>query len=121
MTKKMLNRRQARWSELLTRFDYGLVYRQGKPNGKADAFTRRPGDLPEGGDERLESMEHVLLKPEDLPAQLRILTNNMVQVLPFEEAYKTDSFSSRILEVLRHGGTTKEITISEFTELDGML
>ena len=27
MTKKLLNRRQARWSEFLTRFDYEIVYR----------------------------------------------------------------------------------------------
>ena len=51
MTKKLLNRRQARWSEFLTRFDYGIVYRPGKSNGKADALMRRLGDLPEGGDE----------------------------------------------------------------------
>jgi len=52
MTKKLLNRRQAQWSEFLTRFDYEIVYRPGKSNGKADALTRRPGDLPERGDER---------------------------------------------------------------------
>jgi len=49
MTKKLLNRRQARWSEYLTRFDYKKVYRLGKLNGKADALRRRPGVLPEGG------------------------------------------------------------------------
>jgi len=60
MTKKLLNRRQARWSEFLTRFDFKIVYRPGKSNGKADALTRRPGDLPEGGDERLKNMEQVV-------------------------------------------------------------
>jgi len=49
MTKKLLHRRQARWSEFLTRFNYEMVYRPGKSNGKADALTRKPGDLPEGG------------------------------------------------------------------------
>jgi len=53
MTKKIWNRREARWSEFLTRFDHEIVYRQRKSNGKADALTRRPGDLPEGGDEIL--------------------------------------------------------------------
>jgi len=48
-TKKLLNRRQARWSEFLTRFDYEIVYRPGKSNGKADGLTRRLGDLPGGG------------------------------------------------------------------------
>jgi hypothetical protein len=49
MTIKLLNRRQARWSEFLTRFDYEIVYRPGKSNGKVDALKRRPVDLPEGG------------------------------------------------------------------------
>jgi hypothetical protein len=57
MPKKHLNRRQVRWCEFLTRFDYEIVYRPGKSNGKADALTRRPGDLPEGGDERLKNVE----------------------------------------------------------------
>jgi len=46
MTKKLLNRRQARWAQFLSRFDYAIVYRPGKSNGKADALTRSPGDLP---------------------------------------------------------------------------
>jgi hypothetical protein len=56
MSKRLLNRRQARWAQFLSRFDYEMVYRPGKSNGKADALTRRPGDLPEGGDERLKTM-----------------------------------------------------------------
>jgi len=51
MTKKLLNRRQARWSEFLTQFNQEIVYRPGKSNGKEDALMRRPRDLPEGGDE----------------------------------------------------------------------
>jgi hypothetical protein len=61
----------------LSRFDYEIVYRPGKSNGKADALMRRPGDLPEGGDERLKTMEQVVLKPENLPEQLRILANDL--------------------------------------------
>jgi hypothetical protein len=49
MTKKLLNCRQARGSGFLTSFDYQIVYRPGKSNGKADALTRMPRDLPEGG------------------------------------------------------------------------
>jgi hypothetical protein len=51
MTKNLLNWRQARWSEFLTRFDYEIVYGPGQSNGKVDALTRRPEDLLEGGDE----------------------------------------------------------------------
>ena len=83
MTKKLLNRRQAQWSGFLTRFDYKLVYSPGKSNGKADALTRRPGDLPEGGDERLENMEQVVLKPQNIPEQLRLWVDSwLVRAVP---------------------------------------
>src|SRR5690554_3792757 len=65
-TKQSLNRRQARWSEFLSRFNYQIVYRPGAAGGKPDALTRRSGDLPQEGDERLEHQSQVILKPENL-------------------------------------------------------
>jgi hypothetical protein len=50
MSTKQLSRRQARWSEFLSRFDYRVTYRPGKAGGKPDALTRRSGDLPKEGD-----------------------------------------------------------------------
>jgi RNase H-like domain found in reverse transcriptase/Reverse transcriptase (RNA-dependent DNA polymerase)/Integrase zinc binding domain/Chromo (CHRromatin Organisation MOdifier) domain len=41
MTAKKLNRRQARWSLLLARFDFLLHHRPGKTMGKPDALSRR--------------------------------------------------------------------------------
>jgi hypothetical protein len=58
-------------------FGYEIVYRPGKSNGNADVLTSRPGDPPEGGDERLKTMEQVVLKPENLPEQLRILASDL--------------------------------------------
>jgi hypothetical protein len=112
MSKKLLNRRQARWAQFLSRFDYEIVYRPGKSNGKADVLTRRPGDLPEGGDERLKTMEQEVLKPANLPEQLRILANNLKKECSaqqqLEEASKQDGLTGRILDavsrmVLREG------------------
>jgi hypothetical protein len=53
-TTKLLNRRQARWSEFLSRFNFKILYRPGKQGGKPDALTRRSEDLPKEGDERLQ-------------------------------------------------------------------
>ena len=53
MTTKMLNRRQARWSEFLTRYNFRIIYRPRKQGEKPDALTRRLEDLPKEGDERL--------------------------------------------------------------------
>jgi len=56
-------------------FDYEIIYRPGKSNAKADALTQSTGNVPEGVDERFETMEPVVLKPECLPEQWRILAN----------------------------------------------
>jgi len=46
---KILNRRQARWSEILSEFDFVITYRPGEKNGKADALSRRTDPELEGG------------------------------------------------------------------------
>jgi len=127
MMKKLLNRRQARWSEFLTQYDYEIVYRPGKSNGKADALTRRPGDLPEGGDKRLKSMEQVVLKPHNLPEQLRILANEVSVPEPpsisdlFAQPYKDDPRPNKILTAISQGSSLKEITVAECTEQVGQV
>ena len=74
-----------------------------KVTGKADALTRRPGDLPEGGDERLKNIEQVVLKPHNLPEQLRISAKDMPeQEVPlisdlFAQAYMDDPLPNKIL------------------------
>jgi hypothetical protein len=105
--------------------DYEIVYRPGKSNGKADALTRRPGDLPEGGDERLKTMEQVVLKSENLPEQLRVLASDLRKACTIHEqlghATKDDDFVRKILEAVRQGTSMKEITVAECSEQDGRL
>ena len=125
MTKKLLNARQARWSEFLTCFDYQIVYRPGKSNGKADALTRRPGDLPEGGDKRLKNMEQAVLKPQNIPEQLHLLADSppmlghpsLSDILI--QAYQVDPLTDRILSAIQSNGSLKETTVAECTELEG--
>jgi hypothetical protein len=122
MTKKLLNCKQAHWSVFLTRFDYEIVYRPGKSNGKADALTRRLGDLPDGGDERLKNMEQVVLKPQNLPKELRLLADSpYAQDSPsisdlMTKAYESDPLPAKIMEAIRVNGSLKEITVAECTE-----
>jgi len=77
MTKKLLNQKQDRWSKFLTPFDYKIVYRPGKSTGKLDAFTRRPGDRPDQGDERLKNMEQMVPKLQNLPERLLLLVDSL--------------------------------------------
>jgi hypothetical protein len=127
MTKNLLNQIQARWAELLTRFDYEIVYCPGKLNGKADALTNRPGDLPQGGDESLKNMEQVVLKPHNLPEQLMISANGIVGQEAalisdlFVQAYMEDQLPSQILNAIRQRDSSKEITVAECTKQDGQV
>src|SRR5882724_8197643 len=60
-TSKQLSRRQARWSELLSGFDYVIRYRPAKLAGKPDALMRRRDVYPEGG-----SKGYALANPQNL-------------------------------------------------------
>jgi hypothetical protein len=42
MSTKQLTRRQARWAEFLSQFNFQITYRKGKQNEKADLLTRLP-------------------------------------------------------------------------------
>ena len=66
MTTKKLNQRQLRWMEELTGYNFKIIYREGKKNEKADALTRRSGDLPQEGDLILTQRYHPLLKPHQV-------------------------------------------------------
>lgn len=41
-TTKELTRRQARWAEVLSQYDFKIVHCKGNENGQADALSRRP-------------------------------------------------------------------------------
>lgn len=89
---KLLNRRQTRWAEFLSRFNFKIQYRPGKVGGKPDALTRRSAGLPADGDDRLLHMERAVLKSHNLAddvqksrlgaAELRLLAVNPLHPLP---------------------------------------
>ncbi|KAH0602480.1 uncharacterized protein H6S33_008819, partial [Morchella sextelata] len=131
MRTKQLNRRQARWAEYLSRFDFVIKYRPGKQGGKPDALTRRSGDLPGEGDERQLHQSQVVLKKENLDAKLSLLAgsfsnepaekNASLQEL-FDEGYSADPFPQKILDMRDKGDRqSKDISLAECTEVEGRL
>ena len=54
MTKRQLTARQARWADILSRFNFQIIYQPGKQNMKADALTQRKEDY--------NSQQKVILK-----------------------------------------------------------
>ena len=82
MTTKRLSRRQARWSEFLSRFNFKITYKPGT-QCKADPLTCRSQDLPKDVDPRHDYIEQIVLKPKDFDvSRIRILRRH--DVMPME-------------------------------------
>ena len=104
MTAKQLSRRQARWSEFLSRFNFNITYRPGPLNGKADALTRRSGDLPpKGGDKRTRHQFQTILKPHNLSESVRndpeISTLRLQPADVWQDAEDLDEESDDIIDL----------------------
>lgn len=69
-TTKQLSRRQARWSERLSAYDFVIHYRPGRLGSSPDALTRRPDVYPKKSYRAaINSLNHhILLPPERLCA-----------------------------------------------------
>lgn len=64
MRKQQLSERQARWAEILSRYNFTLHYRPGKQAVVPDALSRREQDMPaDAYDERLQGRRMCLLQP----------------------------------------------------------
>jgi hypothetical protein len=114
-TTKVLNRRQARWAELLSTFDFQIVYRKGTSNGKPDALSRRPELRPQEGGTTAAGTSAPFLMPEQY-----------IEIAGYEQAggsndgiYRQFSkivlacldkvrFSSAFLDKIRHAATNDE-------------
>jgi len=65
-TTKLLNRRQARWAQFLSQFNFKIIYRPGKAGAKLNFLTRRSRDLPKEGDKQLTENLHAVIKPHQI-------------------------------------------------------
>ena len=66
MSARVLNRRHARWSISLSRFNFVITYRPGSKQVQSDALSRRAYLAPKEGDEAYDQQQSILLKPEQL-------------------------------------------------------
>ena len=101
MTTKILNRRQARWSEFLSRFNFVITYRPGRLGTKPDALTRRSEDLPAGKeDERLRQQHQTVLKPHNLDPEIIRTSNLLLAPAILQDPDKTPAISEEIRSLL---------------------
>jgi len=70
MTTKALTARQARWAEVLSQFNFQIMYKPGSTN-QADALTRREQDLENQLAAKIAIRTQALLRPEQLDPQIR--------------------------------------------------
>ena len=143
-TKRTLNQRQIRWSAFMSEFPWYAEYRPGKLGGKPDSLTRRSGDLPQEGDERLTQRFQALLKPANLKKPENGTLHACADVLQndneapndgipnddeehsidelFKQGFAADPFPARVLGMLRDGVRhTREISLAECREENGRL
>ena len=65
---KVYNRRQVRWAEKMSRFDFVIMFRPGKLGGKPDALSRRPDYM--HGDLSIPSQETMFLRSDQIDTSL---------------------------------------------------
>ena len=88
MRSRLLSRRQARWSEFLSRFNFKICYRPGTQNGPADTLSRPPGDP----DPSIKNyLEQQLLKPCNISPGM-----NKIELFASEIQESTNSLRERI-------------------------
>ena len=69
VSNKLLSRRQARWSEFFSRFNFKIIYRPGSLNNKTDVLTRQSGNIFKKGDNRCQFQWQTMLKKDNLDIQ----------------------------------------------------
>ena len=124
-TSKKLNRRQARWSLYLSRFDFTLHHRPGKSMGKPDALSRRA----DHGSGQNDNANMTLLKPD----LFRIHALEGVNVLGEEKEILRDVRRSlegggdmeeavaKAAKAIREDRKRGQVRSAEWTEVDGLL
>jgi hypothetical protein len=127
MSTKILNRRQARWSLTLSSFNFVVTYRPGTKNGKPDALTRRSGDLPKEGDERLTQQHQVILKPKNLRLAAVLEVPRLTKVSParhdeLQAALANDPLSKQLMkDIIARKKHSRFLPIGECAIKDGLL
>ncbi|KAI0995914.1 Transposon Ty3-I Gag-Pol polyprotein [Podosphaera aphanis] len=116
MKSRLLSRRQARWSEFLSRFNFKICYRPGKENECADTLSR-PSGTPDPSLKKF--LEQRLLKPHNLSPGMEDVQLLMNEVQPADYVdppvkesgtqEEQPSFIDRIRRAIPHDDQIKAI------------
>lgn len=99
MDSKELSRRQARYLDILSEFNFQVIFRAGKRNEKADALTRMPGTIPTGeDDDRIKQQRQVILTPDRVDIRCTALEEGTFEKIL--AANKTDGTCNEYREAI---------------------
>jgi len=97
-TTKLLNRRQARWAEILSEFNFKIRYCPGERNGKADALSCR-GDPELEGEGEKQDLTIRMFRPGQLDIGTGEETLVIRQIIAVKASQTEDSnWSKEMLE-----------------------
>ena len=105
MSAKVLNRRQARWSTSLSKFDFIITYQPGSQQGKSDALSHRSYLAPKEGDEIYNQQKTIVLRPENLNLHSLVtsLPKNCPIIEEIKKNLKEDPLVKNVRTQLEHG------------------
>ena len=121
MSNQKLNRRQARWTLYLSRFDFILKHVSGQRMGKADGLSRRPDW--EVGVER-DNKEQTLVKREWLEARAAQVTEVVIEGVDIlDKIRKSETRDDEVIKAVEEMKRTgvKVLRDEEWKESDGLM
>jgi hypothetical protein len=82
-----LSRRQARWMEFLSQFDFKIVYVKGEDNTVADSLSRLPSDFPDSASAVEEALSFDSMHDDDLVSRCISSVLPVSASSPFSSAF----------------------------------
>ncbi len=112
MSIKLLSRRQVRWSEFLSRFNFKIVYRSNELNTRVDALTRWSENLfLNEKNSRREHQWQIVLKSKNLKIQVLI---NVLDDSDSEAFESSDSKSESVIS--EQSESSEKMSMNELEE-----
>lgn len=109
MTTKQLTRRQARWAEELSQFNFKIMYRPGAKNSKADLLTRHVHEDEVSRAKLDPHLQQTLLKPENLSQKVQRSFDTDAVVASMESDPPQQTLEELVTEVNKSSPQFSEI------------